>query len=235
MNNSLNNNTIVAKPPLVVELIGPAGAGKTTLLRALSQRHKTIQPDIRLSKIRNIPFFASNTFSLLPTYLRQYRHSRWFNRREARSMVYLKAWLHVLGQQASNNDRVAIFDHGPIYRLAVLREFGPEITTSQPYKRWWASLLNQWTATLDIVIWLDAPNAILLERIRARDHWHLIKEKCEREAYEFLTRYRTALEQIIAESVTDRQVTLLRFDSNQESVEQMVNKILAIFDAVRRL
>ena len=234
MNNELAHNTVVEKPPLVVELIGPAGAGKTTLLRAPSQRGKKIQPDIRLSKIRNIPFFISNTFSLLPTYLRQYRHSRWFNRRETRSMVYLKAWLHVLGQQASNNDRMAILDHGPIYRLAVLREFGPEITTSQPYKRWWASLLNQWTATLDIVIWLDAPNAILLERIRARDHWHTIKEESEQEAYEYLTRYRSALEQIIAESLTDRQVTLLRFDTNQESVEQMVDHILATFDAVRQ-
>ena len=146
-------------------------------------------------------------------------------------MDYLKAGLHVLGQQASNNDVVTILDHGPIYRLAFLRALGPEITTSQLYKRWWANLLNQWTATLDIVIWLDAPNAVLLERIRARDSWHTIKEKCEPEAYEFLNHYRTFLEQIIAESVTDRQITLLRFDTNQESLEQTVDKILATFDS----
>ena len=145
-------------------------------------------------------------------------------------MMYLKAWLHVLGQQASNNDRVTILDHGPIYLLAQLREFGPEITTSQLFKRWWANLLNQWTATLDILIWLDAPDVILLERIRARERRHTIKEKCEQEAYEYLTHYRTSLEQIIAESVTDRQVTLLRFDTNQESQERMVDKILATFD-----
>lgn len=226
MNNELTNNTIVEKPPLVVEIIGPAGAGKTTLLRALSQRHKKIQPGIHLSKIRRFPFFISNTFSLLPTFLRQYRHSRWFNRRETRSMDYLKAWLHVLGQQASNNDLVIILDHGPIYRLAVLREFGPEITTSQLFKRWWARLVNQWTATLDVVIWLDAPNVILLERIRARNSYHTIKEKREQDGFEFLTHYRTALKQIIAESVTDRNVTLLRFDTNQESVEQIVDKVL---------
>lgn len=234
MNNELTNNTIVEKPPLVVEIIGPAGAGKTTLLRALSQRHKKIQPGIRLSKISQIPFYISNTFSLLPTFLRQYRHSKWFTRRETRSMVYLKAWLHVLGQQASNNGMVTILDHGPIYLLALLREFGPEITTSQLFKRWWASLLNQWAATLDIIIWLDAPDVILLERIRARDRWHTIKERCEQEAYEYLTHHRTALEQIIAESVTDGQVRLLRFDTNQESVEQIADKILTTFDAVRR-
>lgn len=147
-------------------------------------------------------------------------------------MAYLKAELHVLEQQASNNDRVIILDHGPIYRLAFLRALGPEITTSQRYKSWWASLLTQWTATLDIVIWLDAPDAILLERIRTRATKHAIKEKCEQEAYEYLTHYRTFLSQIIAESMTDYQVKLLRFNTNQESVEQMADKILATFDAV---
>jgi thymidylate kinase len=217
-----------------VEIMGPAGAGKTTLLRALNQCHKKIQPGIRVPKIRQIPFYVDNTFSLLPTFLRQYRHSRWFTRKEMRSIVYLEAWLHILGQQAPNNDRVIILDHGPFYLLAVLREFGPEITTSQLFKSWWASLLNQWTATIDIVIWLDAPDSVLLERIRARNRWHAIKEKCEQEAYEFLTNYRRTLEQIIARSVTDRQITLLRFDTNQESVEQIADKVLATFDAVRQ-
>ncbi len=233
MNNGAASRTIVEKPPLVVEIIGPAGAGKTTVLRALSQRHNKIQPGIPLSKTRQIPFFISNTLSMLPTYLRHYRHSRWFNWRETRSMVYLKAGLHVFRQQALNNDVVTVLDHGPMYRLATLREFGPELTTTQLYARWWANLFSQWAATLDMIIWLDAPNVILLDRIRGRDHWHLIKEKCEREAYEFLTRYRTAMERLIVRSVTDHQVALLRFDTSQKSVEQIVDKVLATFDAVR--
>lgn len=147
-------------------------------------------------------------------------------------MVYLKAWLHVLEQQASKNDGVTLLDHGPIYLLALLREFGPEITTSELFKSWWANLYHQWSATIDILIWLDAPDEILLERIRVRDRWHLIKDKSEQEAYEFLTRYRTSLEQIIAESVTNHRVTLLRFDTSEESVEQMADKILAAFDFV---
>ena len=147
-------------------------------------------------------------------------------------MVYLKAGLHVLGRQASNNDMVTILDHGPIYRLAFLRALGPEIATSEVYNRWWTSLLNQWIATLDVVIWVDAPDEILLERIRARDCKHTIKEKCEQEAYEFLNHYRTFLAKILSEAVTDRQITLLRFDTSQESVEQMVDKVLATFDSV---
>jgi len=235
MNNGATSNTIAEKLPLVVEIIGPAGAGKTTLVRSLGQREKKIQQGISLSKTRQIPFFISNTFSMLPAYLRHYRHSRWFNWRETRSMVYLKAGLHVFGQEALNNEVVTVLDHGPIYRLATLREFGPELTTSQPYTRWWANLFRQWAATLDMIIWLDAPNAILLDRIRGRDHWHVIKEKCEREAYEFLTRYRTALERLIVRSVTDHQVALLRFDTSQKSADQIVDEVLATFDGVRGL
>lgn len=218
------------KSSLVVEVIGPAGAGKSTLLRALSQHHNQIQPGIHPSKTRQLPFLISNTIALLPVYLREYRHSRWFSRREMRSMTYLKAGLPVLRRQALNNGTAIILDHGPIYRLAFLRALGPEITTSQRYMSWWADLFNQWVSTINIIIWLDAPNGILLERIRGRGQQHPIKENGQQDAYEYLIRYRLFLEQIIAESVSAGQIMVLRFDTNQESTEQIIDKVLTVVD-----
>lgn len=232
MNNNSINDTTVENQALVLEIIGPAGSGKTTLLKALSRRHKKIQQGTHPSKIRQIPFFISNTFSLLPIYLRQYRHSRWFTWRETRSMAYLGAGLQVFQQQASNNDAVVVLDHGPIYRLAFLRALGPDITTSQSYMNWWVNLLNKWIATLDMLIWLDAPNAILLDRIRSRHTKHAIKEKCKEEGYEFLTRYRTFLAQTISDSVSDHRLLLLNFDTSKETIEKIVDKILLTFDSI---
>ena len=51
------------------------------------------------------------------------------------------------------------------------------------------------------------------------------------EAHEFLTHYRTFLSQTIAELAIDRRVALLHFDTNQKSMEQIVNKILAKFES----
>jgi deoxyadenosine/deoxycytidine kinase len=220
--------------PIVVELIGPAGAGKTTLLNALNQCNQNIQPGIDLSETRKIAHFFHNTFYMLPTYLLRYRDSRWFSRREIRTMVYLKAWLYELRKRPYNLDHVIILDHGPIYRLALMREFGPEFTKSQTYQRWWSTLLNEWITALDVIIWLDAPNSILLDRIHERDRWHTIKEKSDTEAFDFLTHHRIFLEQIITESVNDHQAKLLWFDTNQESIDQMVGKILDAFEAIRR-
>lgn len=230
----LANVIVLEKHPVVVELIGPAGAGKTTLLDALNQRNENIQPGIYLSESRKFAHFIRDILHLLPTYILRYRYSRWFTRREIRTMVYLRAWLHELRNQASNHDQIILLDHGPIYRLALLREFGPEITKSSTYRRWWSTLFHEWTAALDVIVWLDAPNSILLERIHARDRWHIIKEKSEGEALNFLTHHRTFLEQIIAESTNDHPATLLCFDTNQESLEQIVTKILDTFDSVRQ-
>jgi deoxyadenosine/deoxycytidine kinase len=230
----LANATTIEKGPIVVELIGPAGAGKTTLVNALNQRNENIRPGIYLSETRKIEHFIRNTVHMLPTYFYQYRSSRWFSRREIRTMVYLKAWLYELRRQALDHDNVILLDHGPIYRLALLREFGPQITKSQAYRRWWTDLLNEWTAALDVIVWLDAPNSVLLERIYARDRWHSIKEKSETEAFDFLTHHRIFLEQIIAETMNDHRAKLLCFDTNEESIEHIVDRTMRTFDSVRQ-
>lgn len=144
-------------------------------------------------------------------------------------MAYLQAGLRLLKREAPNSGKVTILDHGPLYRLAFLREFGPEVTTSHVYRRWWADLLEQWSANIDIVVSLDAPNAVLLERIRARDSWHTVKDAPDHEAHEVLCRYRAAFEQTIGESLAVREITLLRFDTSQRSMEEIVDQVSTAF------
>ena len=53
-----------------------------------------------------------------------------------------------------------------------------------------------------MVIWLDAPDEILLDRIRNRQQEHIVKTQPATIGYEFLDRYRAEYEFIL--SISDR-------------------------------
>lgn len=212
--------------PLIMEIVGPAGAGKTTLIRVLCEQNNQIRQGVSFPKIRRLPSFISNTVLLLPTYLRHYRHSRWFSWKELRSIVNLKLWHRILANQSSNHKpEMTVFDHGPIFRLAHLREFGPEVTKSPVFERWWNQVLSQWVNTLDVVVWLDAPNETLLERVQGRGHGYLTKEISTSEGYEFLERYRKTYEHVLAKFVMNQELTLLHFKTDWQSPEQIADEI----------
>lgn len=215
-------------PSLIVELVGPAGAGKTMLSRALSQRAEKalIGAELELRKLEHIPTFVSNVPFLLPVLLRRCPPSRWFTWNEIKAMVYLRGWPRVLRQQASNNGTVVLLDHGPVFKLATLLEFGPERLKSDGYRTWWKTMFRQWASVLDMVIWLDAADADLVERINTRSQRHAVKGKSEREASNFLARYRTSYAQILAHLTTYGQPTVLQFDTSRESVEQIADELL---------
>ena len=141
-------------------------------------------------------------------------------------MVYLKAWPRVLTQQAWNNGTVILLDHGPVFKLATLLAFGPDKLRSEHFEKWWNSMFKQWAYTLDMVMWLDAPDTLLVERINRRSQRHVVKGKSEQEAYGFLARYRASYEEIMAKLRANGGPTLLQFNTNQASVEQIVDEVL---------
>lgn len=217
---------ILTRQPLIVEIVGPAGVGKTSLLNAIVQRDKKVLTDLPIPKIQYLRLLIHHTLMLFPTYLCQYRNTRWFSAGESRSMVYLEGWSKILEKHSLNNCPAVVLDHGPIFRLTLLREFGPDITTSHPYLQWWNSLLETWKNTLDIVISLDANDELLLERIQARARWHSIKEKTNQEKYEFLFKYRRSYQQIITKMTSNHGQSLLHFDTGQKSPEQIADEVL---------
>ncbi len=216
------------KSPLIVELVGLAGAGKTTLSRTLSQRDEKIRvaADLKLRNKEHLLLFAGHIPSLLPLFLRHSQPSRWFTWDEIKAMVYLKAWPRVLRQEASNGETLILLDHGPVFKLATLDAFGPKRVKNQGFDQWWHSMFVQWTSTLDMVIWLNAPSRILVERINTRNQRHAVKGKSEPEANKFLAHYLASYEQILANLAAYEKPTLIQFDTSQASIEQIVDEIL---------
>lgn len=221
----------VKEPGLVVELVGPAAAGKSSLIRALTQTNErfTVGVAPRRWRIGDILNFVGNALLLLPIFLRQSRKDRWFTWEEIKALVFLKGWHHALRRQAANGS-ITLVENSPIFKLTRLHAFGPENMRGQSFDRWWASMLKQWGNTVDMVIWLDAPDETLIERVHARGRWHEVMGMSGKEAREFLARYRRSYERIIPVLTANYGTRLMRIDTHQESLGQMRDKVLAAYD-----
>ena len=124
---------------------------------------------------------------------------RWWTRDELRSVSYVGAWRRAVAQHESQHDAqpdegeaLLVLDHGPVFRLASLSAFGPPMAGTRPFDRWWTGLARDWGRLLDVVVYLDAPDRVLLRRIEARARSHRIRGSSEDHAAEFLARYRAA-------------------------------------------
>jgi thymidylate kinase len=216
------------RPPLIIELIGPAGAGKTTLSRALKRRSEKIQigAEIELRKIKYMPVFVRNALLLLPIILYRWHYSRWFTWEEIKYLIYLRGWPRVLKQQAAQGGDAILLDHGPVFKLATLNGFGPVRLQTKGFGSWWNDMFRQWASIVDIVIWLDAPDPILEKRINSRNQRHAVKGRSEFEVLHFLARYRASYEQILAKWATYGKPILLKFDTSQTTIEQVADEVL---------
>jgi hypothetical protein len=229
VNEVLAAHTAVRRPPCIVEIVGPAGAGKTALLQALRQRNESIlvgdRPRVRT--IGHIPFFVRNAISLLPILSRLHQNGRCFTRQEIVMLARLKGWHHVLARQASRTEGIILLDQGPVFILSWLSEFGPEGLKRQSTGTWWDNMIKQWATALAVVIHLDAPDAVLMERINSRGKPHAVKGKPEQEMHRFLARGRTSMEAVVSRLAVDGSPRVLRFDTGQESPDQIAEEVLA--------
>jgi deoxyadenosine/deoxycytidine kinase len=213
------------KPSLILEIIGPAGAGKTSLSDVLHRfSHKvSLVERPKPRDIRNMPFFLGNGISLLPALLRLSWNEGWLTFQEAKQMAYLNGMYRIL-RRRNHNQGVIVLDQGPIFDLARLSEFGPRKLTSSG--QWWQNMLCQWALTLDMVVWLDAPDDILMQRIWSRDKWHVAKAKSEHETLDYLRRYRSAYTNIMSKLSPYSQIKVLTFSTNLHSINQIAQTVL---------
>ena len=137
----------------LVELVGVAGAGKTTLLKALTHRDPSLCTHPKVGPVRRLDLLARHTLRFVPRLLDRAHRGRWLSWHELRLMAYLEGWL----PSAIHRTRPTLFDHGPIFILVQLSEFGPPLVASPDFQAWWRAARSAWARALGIVVWLDAP------------------------------------------------------------------------------
>jgi hypothetical protein len=218
------------KSPHIIEMAGVAGTGKSTLMKAMMQRNKKIKAVPLPVKISYLPFLMKITLTWLPLYLKNYRKSRWFSVQEIRNMGYLDTWISFIHSKARTKEDVFVLDPGSVHWLSALQEFGPPITKHPQYQRWWKNKCEQWSSTLDAIIWLDAPEDLCLQRVLSRDEWHEIKDLPHHSALRELKCYRESYQRIIPEMASQHSLKMFYFRTDQISTEQMINQIFSDID-----
>ena len=224
------------RKPYIVEIIGPAGAGKSTLTRALVESYrdaiKSERPQPR--DMTNLGFYVGNGLLLLPTFLRRPWTGRWYSNEEAQRLFYLTGMSHRLrragqpsatAQNARQSRPIVVLDQGPVFDMAQLTEFGPERLQSPTFTLWWRGMLDRWANMLDMVVWLDAPDSVLIPRVMARAKWHTLKGYDHEQARDFLARYRASYDVNLFRLTTCSPINVLEFRTDREELATIVQHI----------
>ena len=197
--------------PALVEFVGLPGSGKSTAFETLLARDASLQP---MPILRHGPHRGTLLRELART-LGTFVRCRAL--RFDREMLVMGAYLDALPVALADVRGTVVFDQGPIYTLC--RPF-----LRQPrLRRWRDAKAERWRGLLDVVVWLDAPDEVLLERIDGRDKEHRLKGSERAAAQAELVRERAVHLQAL-----ERFPNVLRFDTSEASPDAVADAVLEV-------
>jgi hypothetical protein len=210
--------------PRIIEIVGPASTGKTTLFHNMLCRYgDAIIGKPRLRRLQYLPLFVSEAIALAPLISSVGRSWGSTAQERVSKMIYLHVLARVLQRDAPGIAKVQLLDQGPVYLLAKLRERRPPGPIHPRLASWERASLDTWASLLDAVVWLDAPDVLLLERIDSRVKPHALKGSSTRHAHEVLAQARRLSESIISE-LSDRSdgFAVQHLDTSRHSAAEIV-------------
>jgi hypothetical protein len=181
---------------VVVELVGPAGAGKTTLAKGVTAADATVRSGLSLWGLPRRRLFRS-AMGLLPTVLGATLHRAHLRAGEMAQMIRLGALRSVVEHEASRH-RIIILDEGPVFALSWLDVFFSRNGDHVPAS-WRRRVVAEWATLLDVVVFIDASDITLANRIRTREKPHDVKHLPDAEIVGFSAGFRRAFERAIGE------------------------------------
>lgn len=214
----------VERPFSVVEIVGVAGAGKSTVTRALAET-TGLHTVSRYRSLRNVPSYLASAARLAPT-LTRVRATDLRSWRGCNKVVRLRASLGSVRGHERHGCAGVVFDQGPLFLLTAVDGDRRREQASASFSRWRSGELCRARRTLDVVVILEAPDEVLLERIRGRRKQHALKHLQDQAARRGLATMRSGLERVVDELTSSGTVRVERIDTSEGSVEQTVRRIV---------
>lgn len=216
-----------------VEILGVAGAGKSTLATRLAAGAgvemadfiHTRRPSHLLEVVRGIP-------RLLPTLFVGITRSPRMSWPEWKLLVYVTRWRSFL-ERRTPSGTVLLFDQGPLYALVRLEAEGKAFTTRPAFERWRDEMLAEWVGELSLVVFLDAPDAVLWERINVRPQGHKAKGEEAKEGLRFIARYRRSFDALLGKVEESGGPQVVRYDTGSTTPERIAERVDAVLRSAR--
>jgi len=212
------------------ELVGVAASGKSSVLRALREHDGRLVAGRHPAKSDHL----AHVIPLIPTFAALHRPFSEILWKEMKRITYLRTLSSVRQPREGGGLAAVVYDEGPVYMLARLLAYGGKRIRSAAFERWWREEVARWSRRLHLVVWLDAPDRLLLHRARARGQLHKLQAFSDREAERFFATYRRAYGLVIEELTRDGGPRVLRVRSDRESVRDIVRRVLAELDLGER-
>ena len=208
---------------VVVELVGPAGAGKTTLAKGVTETDATVRSGLSLWGLPRRRLVRS-AMALLPTILGASINRTPLRAGEMAQMIRLGALRSVVEDEASQH-RVIILDEGPVFALSWLDMFFTRNSDRVP-AAWRRRVIAQWATLLDVVVFIDASDITLANRIRTREKPHTVKDLPDAEIFGFSAGFRKAFERAIGELAQAGHIVVDTLKTDTDPVDENTARLM---------
>ncbi|HEU4355537.1 MAG TPA: hypothetical protein VFT27_08110 [Actinomycetota bacterium] len=211
--------------PFLVEVTGVAGSGKSTLARLLADEAE----DARLAGFiqtrdpRHIAPALRTVPRLVPILTRNVIAPPRLSWPDVKLLAYVTGWHRVVGREYRQG--ITLFDQGPLYALVRLRAQARGVMGSAAFARWWDGSLERWSRELSLVVYLDADDAVLLQRIGGRAQAHTTKGQPVDTARDFLARYRALFEEVLGRLDRPGGPEILRLDTGASTPDRIAAEL----------
>jgi thymidylate kinase len=206
-----------------VELVGPAGAGKTTLAKGVTETDATVRSGLSLWGLPRRRL-ARSAMALLPTILGASINRTPLRAGEMAQMIRLGALRSVVEDEASQH-RVIILDEGPVFALSWLDMFFTRNSDRVP-AAWRRRVIAQWATLLDVVVFIDASDITLANRIRTREKPHTVKDLPDAEIFGFSAGFRKAFERAIGEFAQAGHIVVDTLKTDSDPVDENTARLM---------
>lgn len=218
--------------PYLVEVAGVAGAGKSTLTHLLCQGEADCSRAdfIHARTPEHLAYIAHGLPRLLPILAGNLRLRPRLNWADFKLLVYVTEWHRFLNRKPEYDHGCTLLDQGPIYALVRLKAESRG-TSAPAFERWWNQKIELWADQLSAIIWLDAADQVIWDRINDRGQRHRTKGEPLDVGRRFLTKYRRLFEEVLDRVSTTGGPEILRFDTSEIGSEQLAEHLGPILAA----